>query len=71
MNNFHQPKQNLRRSNMANFRLEGLAEGLAGKSTVEAGSIEEVFRMIPTLGQIKGKIKVKGNVLSSLVACDG
>ena len=56
---------------MANFRLEGLAEGLAGKSTVEAGSIEEVFHMIPALRQIKGKIKVKGNVLSSVVACDG
>ena len=56
---------------MRTFRLKGLAEGLVGKSTVQADSIESVFTRFPILQQVRHKLNSKGDTIIGYAACDG
>ena len=56
---------------MKKYTLKGLAEGLVGASTVQANSINDVFKKHPILSQIKDKVKIQGNTINAIVACDG
>ena len=56
---------------MIEFRLRGLAEGLVGKPTVLATSVDAVFRSYPQLASVRGKLRIDGNTISGFAACDG
>lgn len=56
---------------MQKFHLTGLAEGLLGKSVVEAHSEQDLFDKYPVLGNIKHKISFRGNKVMAINACDG
>ncbi|MFA6322790.1 MAG: hypothetical protein WCX71_04970 [Candidatus Buchananbacteria bacterium] len=56
---------------MRTIRLRGLAEGLAGKSTVQAMSAEHVFGQIPALQSVRHKLTINGDTISGFAACDG
>lgn len=52
-------------------RLRGLAEGIVGKSSMQARSVEDVFASVPALASVRSKLTVRGNVISGFAACDG
>lgn len=56
---------------MLTFVLRGLAEGLVGKSSVQASNVNEVFALYPVLGSVKEKLAVRGNVIEAYLPCDG
>lgn len=56
---------------MTTFKLRGLAEGLAGTSTVEATSVEQVFALFPALQAARSKLVVRGDEITGYAPCDG
>lgn len=56
---------------MKKFILKGLAEGLAGKSSIEAKNADMAIAMIPGLSAHKQNLNISENEISGLVACDG
>jgi len=56
---------------MRTFQLRGLAEGLAGRSEVQALSIKAVFDMFPALSGVRHKLAIRGNTITGYAACDG
>lgn len=56
---------------MQKFYLTGLAEGLLGKSVVEATSEQDLFERYPSLNDVKHKISFRGNMVMAISACDG
>ena len=56
---------------MRKFFLRGLAEGLAGHSSVMATSLDDVFAQLPALHQVREKLTVQDNTISGFCACDG
>lgn len=56
---------------MTKFRLCGLAEGIVGKSFVEAESFEDIFEKYPALAAVKGKLECAGTVMCGYTPCDG
>ena len=53
------------------FFLRGLAEGLVGKSSVRAHSLDEVFDLFPVLSSVREKLMVSDDTISGFCACDG
>ncbi len=53
------------------FFLRGLAEGLSGRSSVMAKSLDAVFQQFPVLQQARAKLVVRDNTISGFCACDG
>lgn len=56
---------------MREFFLRGLAEGLAGRSSITADSLDDVFVQIPALQNARDKLIVRHNTISGFCACDG
>lgn len=56
---------------MKKFSLRGLAEGLAGRSSVTARDINEVFAKFPALQKVRSKLTIRRNTISGFCACDG
>lgn len=56
---------------MKTFRLRGLAEGIAGVSSVSAKDIADVFRMYPQLNSVRSKLRIDGMTISGFSPCDG
>jgi len=56
---------------MSTYSLRGIAEGLAGVSSVQADSLEDLFRRFPALAAARAKLRVDGNHISGFAACDG
>lgn len=56
---------------MKQFFLRGLAEGLAGQSSVQASSIDDVFLQLPALSMVRGKLTISSDTISGFCACDG
>jgi len=53
------------------FFLRGLAEGLAGRSSIMATSLDDVFVQIPVLRQVREKLVVRDSTINGFCACDG
>lgn len=53
------------------FELRGIAEGLAGQSSIHATSFEDILNRLPQLRSIQDKLQVNGNVVSGFTPCDG
>ena len=53
------------------IKLRGLAEGIVGKSVVNATSVNKVLEKYPDLLQVKSKLQITNNVISGFAACDG
>lgn len=58
-------------NDMSTFYLRGIAEGVVGKSSVLARSLDDLFNRYPSLSNVKSKIKIQGNCLIGFAACDG
>lgn len=56
---------------MRRIFLRGLAEGLAGCSSVLANDFDEVFAMFPALAGMRSKLTVGNDTISGFCACDG
>lgn len=56
---------------MKTFTLRGLAEGLVGKSSVEAASLDDVFARHPQLAAVRMKLRIDGTTIAGFAACDG
>ncbi|MBC8947352.1 hypothetical protein [Xenorhabdus indica] len=56
---------------MKEFKLFGLAEGLIGKSTVQAESIDDLFKKYNPLSDIRNKVTIQGNKVIAFMPCDG
>ena len=56
---------------MKKFFLSGLAEGLVGRSSVMANSVDSVFQQFPALQTVRSKLTVKGSKISGFSPCDG
>lgn len=56
---------------MKKIFLRGLAEGMAGRSFVEATGVDDVFVQFPSLCMIREKLVITEDTVSGFCACDG
>lgn len=56
---------------MKTYILKGIAEGLAGVSSVRATCVEDIFKLYPLLEIAKEKIIIKDCMIGGINQCDG
>lgn len=56
---------------MQTYTLRGLPEGIVGKGSVMASSIDDLMAQYPALAAIRGKLNIRGRIISGFAACDG